>query len=207
MSLCIGLTGGIASGKSTVAQAFADLGVPVLDADQVSRDVVAPGTPGLAAVIAEFGNEFLSAEGGLDRRALREHVFREPAQRQRLEALLHPRIRDAMRDWRDNLQAAYGILMVPILIEGGFDQLCDRILVVDLPAQEQIRRLRQRDDITAELAHNMLAAQATREQRLQRADDVIDNSGPPRAWAARIAQLHQQYLDLAAQGVDDPQPT
>lgn len=207
MSLCIGLTGGIASGKSTVAQALADLGVPVLDADQVSRDVVAPGTPGLAAVIAEFGNEFLSAEGGLDRRALREHVFSEPAQRQRLEALLHPRIRDAMRDWRDNLQAAYGILMVPILIEGGFDQLCDRILVVDLPAPEQIRRLRQRDDITAELAHNMLAAQATREQRLQRADDVIDNSGPPRAWAARIAQLHQQYLDLAAQGVDDPQPT
>lgn len=207
MSLCIGLTGGIASGKSTVAQAFADLGVPVLDADQVARDVVAPGTPGLAAVIAEFGTEFLSAEGSLDRRALREHVFSDPAQRQRIEALLHPRIRDAMRNWRDNLQAAYGILMVPILIEGGFDQLCDRILVVDLPAQEQIRRLQQRDDISAELAHNMLAAQATREQRLQRADDVIDNSGPPRAWAARIAQLHQQYLDLAAQGVDDPQPT
>ena len=207
MSLCIGLTGGIASGKSTVAQAFADLGVPVLDADQVARDVVAPGTPGLAAVIAEFGTEFLSAEGGLDRRALREHVFSDPAQRQRLEVLLHPRIRDAMRNWRDNLQAAYRILMVPILIEGGFDQLCDRILVVDLPAQEQVRRLRQRDDISAELAHNMLAAQVTREQRLQRADDVIDNSGPPRAWAARIAQLHQQYLDLAAQGVDDPQPT
>jgi dephospho-CoA kinase len=190
-----------------VAQAFADWGVPVLDADQVARDVVAPGTPGLAAVIAEFGEAYLSAEGALDRRALREHVFSDPAQRKRLEALLHPRIRDAMRHWRDQLQAPYGILMVPILIEGGFDSLCDRILVVDLPTQEQIHRLQQRDDISEELARNMLSAQATREQRLQRADDVIDNSGAPQAWASQVAQLHEQYLARAAQSADDPKAT
>lgn len=198
MSLCIGLTGGIASGKSSVAQAFAELGVPVLDADQVARDVVEPGTPGLAAVVAEFGSEVLSSTGELNRRALRERVFNDTAQRKRLEALLHPRIRQAMREWRDNLQAPYGILMVPILIEGGFDALCDRILVIDLPVQEQIDRLRQRDDISEELALKMLAAQASREQRLQRADDVIDNSGQPQAWSDQVAQLHQQYLALAA---------
>ena len=199
MSLCIGLTGGIASGKSTVAEHFIALGVPLIDADQVARDVVASGSEGLSAVIAHFGEDFLDADGSLDRRKLRERVFADPAERKALEAMLHPRIRQALADWRAGLTAPYGILMAPIMTEAGFDALVDRILVVDVSRDTQIARLIQRDDIDTTLAEQMLAAQADRATRLARADDVIDNSGAPQAIKAQVEALHERYLALASE--------
>ena len=156
MSLCIGLTGGIASGKSTVAAEFAALGADVIDADTVAREVVAPGSEGLAAVAEHFGPDFLSPEGALDRRRMREHVFADPARRRELEGLLHPRIRAGLHAWREALQAPYGLMMVPILVEGGFDSLCQRVLVVDVAESVQIARLQARDDIDATLARQIV---------------------------------------------------
>ncbi len=197
MSLCVGLTGGIASGKSTVGSLFEQLGVPVIDADQVARDVVAPGSAGLQAVAQHFGATFITENGEMDRRRMREHVFAAPEQRKVLEGLLHPLIKQQLRAWREALTAPYGILMVPILREGGFDSLVDRILVVDVPRETQHARLIARDDIDATLADNMLNAQADRASRLAMADDVIDNSGTPDALPSQVEQLHQKFLSLA----------
>ncbi len=200
MSLCVGLTGGVASGKSTVAEAFAALGVPYIDADQVARDVVRPNSPGLQAVAAHFGPEVLTADGELDRPRMRELVFNDPAQRQQLEKILHPLIRAELTIWRNQLAAPYGLLMVPILVEGGFDSICDRILVVDVAEAAQIERLCARDNNTPELAKKILAAQASRDTRLARADDVIDNSGAAAELEPKVAALHAQYLKLAQSG-------
>lgn len=197
MSLCVGLTGGIASGKSTVGQLFVELGIPLVDADQVARDVVAPGSSGLHAVIAHFGPSFLTADGQLDRRQMRETVFAEPHKRQQLEAILHPLIRQALRDWRDALRGDYGLLMAPIMQQGGFDALTDRMLVVDVSRAVQKQRLMQRDDIDATLAEQMLQAQSSREQRLARADDVIDNSTTPDALRPQVEKLHAHYTKLS----------
>ncbi len=198
MSLCVGLTGGIASGKSTVAKHFVSLGVPLIDADQVARDVVAVGSEGLAAVIAEFGEAFLNADGSLDRRRLRELVFSRPERRKKLEELLHPRIKAALGSWRNALRAPYGILMAPIMTEGGFDAFTDRILVIDVSRALQKQRLMARDDVDDNLAEQMLNAQADRNTRLAIADDVLDNSGAPDALADKVAVLHQMYLEMAA---------
>lgn len=200
MSLCVGLTGGIASGKSTVGALFEQLGVPVIDADQVARDVVAPGSAGLEAVAQHFGREFITPDGEMDRRRMREHVFAAPEQRKVLEGLLHPLIKQTLRSWRDALTTPYAILMVPILREGGFDTLVDRILVVDVSRETQRARLIARDDIDATLADNMLNAQADRASRLAMADDLIDNSGAPEALPEQVNTLHRHYLELAGQG-------
>lgn len=197
MSLCVGLTGGIASGKSTVGMLFEQLGVPVIDADQVARDVVAPDSAGLKAVAQHFGQEFITPSGEMDRRRMREHVFAAPEQRKVLEGLLHPLIKQQLREWRAALTAPYGILMVPILREGGFDTLVEHILVVDVPRETQHARLIARDDIDASLADNMLDAQADRASRLDIADDVIDNSGTPDELPGQVEQLHQKFLGLA----------
>ena len=197
MSLCVGLTGGIASGKSTVAEKFSELGVPVIDADQVARDVVVPGSAGLAAVIAHFGTDFLQADGNLNRRRLREAIFTEPAQRQQLESLLHPLIHQGLAQWRAVLNAGYGLLMAPIMTEGGFDQHTDRILVVDVSRDTQKQRLMARDDIDEILAEQMLNAQADRASRLAIADDVIDNSAPASNLQSQVEQLHRRYQQLA----------
>lgn len=194
----MGLTGGIASGKSTVGRLFQDLGAPVVDADQVARDVVAPGSAGLAAVIAQFGDDYLTAEGALDRRRLRETVFADADKRQQLEAILHPLIRQSLIQWRDELQADYGLLMAPIMHQGGFDRLTSRMLVVDVSRATQKQRLMQRDDIDATLAEQMLNAQSSREERLRLADDVIDNSGSSQALSAQVEKLHTLYLQLAS---------
>ncbi len=197
MSLCIGLTGGIASGKSTVARLFAALNVPIIDADQVARDVVEPGSAGLQAVSAHFGAGILLADGTLDRALMREKVFSDPQQRRALEAILHPLIRQELLRWREQLKAPYGILMAPIMREAGFDQLVDRIVVVDVSRQTQKARLMSRDEISEELAENMLQAQASREQRLAIADDLIDNSGSPAQLEQRVQELHRQFADAS----------
>ena len=198
--LTIGLTGGVASGKSTAAGAFGALHVPMLNADQVARDVVAPGTPALKRIRDEFGAGFLTAAGELDRPKMRRHVFGDAAARRALERITHPAIRERMLAWRDAQAAPYCILDVPILVESGMDALVDRVLVIDAPEEVQVERLRQRDRISIELARQMLAAQAPRAQRLEHADDVIANTGTVAELCAAVARLHGFYLELARSG-------
>lgn len=197
-ALRIGLTGGIASGKSAAAAAFARRGVPVIDADQVARDVVEPGRPGLAAVVEAFGTEVLGPDGRLDRRALRRRVFADPDQRRRLEALLHPAIRAEMAARAAAVTAPYVVIAIPLLVESRQERGVDRVLVVDCPVEAQLERLLARDGETPEGARAILAAQATREQRLAVANDVLANDGTLESLDAHVGVLHEQYLRLAA---------
>lgn len=197
MALVVGLTGGVASGKSTVERAFRDLGVAVIDADQVAREVVQPGEPALEAIAAHFGTDILQADGSLDRRALRTQVFADEAARRALEAITHPAIRDRLQQWREGLSAPYGVLSAAILVEAGLNALCDRVLVVDTARETQRQRLIARDGLDDVLAEQMLAAQADRETRLQAADDVIVNDDGVEALAASVATCHDFYLRLA----------
>ena len=195
--LVIGLTGGIASGKSTVGDLFIELGVPLLDGDHVAREVVAPPSPTLAAIAAHFGPDYLLADGSLDRRRLRERVFAEPAARRELEAITHPLIRQRILAWREAQTAPYCILSVAILVESGMNRLVDRILVVDVPQATQLERLVTRDGIAEPLAQQMIAAQASRAERLARADDVVDNTREPQSLIAQVARLHRLYIQLS----------
>jgi dephospho-CoA kinase len=196
-SLRIGLTGGIASGKSTVEQRFTELGIPVINADDSSRSVVARGQPGLAAVVARFGNAVLTAEGELDRRALRTLIFSDPQRRKDLEAILHPLIRADMERRSAQAVAPYVILSIPLLVEGGSRAAVDRILVVDADESTQLERLMSRDGVSIEEARATLAAQATRAARLQAADDVLVNSGTVPELRQAVDRLHARYLELA----------
>ena len=196
--LTIGLTGGIASGKTLVGDAFVALGVPVLDADQVARDVVAPGEPALLQIAETFGPDFLQADGTLDRRRMRERVFGDPAALKQLEAITHPAIRSQMQRWQAGQTTPYCILSVAILIEAGhLRALVDRVLVVDVPESVQLARLTMRDNVSEVLARQMMAAQATRERRLAAADDVIINDAAVSTTLAAVSRLHQHYLQLA----------
>jgi len=193
----IGLTGGIASGKSTVAREFAALGVPVIDADEIARAVVTPGSGALGEIVAAFGADFVTASGELDRRRLRAHVFADAAARERLEAILHPRIRKAMLAASDAAGGPYQVLVVPLLVESGFDREVDRVLVVDCSEETQRRRLLERDAEDPARVEQILAAQADRATRRARADDVIGNDGDPERLRAQVEVLHRLYLGLA----------
>jgi dephospho-CoA kinase len=195
--LRIGLTGGIASGKSAVADAFARRGVPVIDSDHLAREVVAPGTAGLAAVTAEFGPGVLAADGSLDRRQLRALVFADAARRRRLESILHPAIRAAMAERVAAVTAPYVVLAIPLLTETGQRGSVDRVLVVDCAPELQKSRLIARDAESAAQADAILAAQASRAARLAIADDTLDNSASLEALDAAVGALHQRYLSLS----------
>ena len=195
--LLIALTGGIASGKSAVADLFAGHGVPVLDTDRIARDVVEPGTPAFAQILETFGRDVLDARGVLDRRRLRERVFADSNDRQRLEAITHPAIREELARRATRAGGAYQIHVIPLLVEGGRTSDYDRVLVVDCPAEDQLRRLMSRDRTDAEQARQILAAQATREQRLEAADDVIVNTGTLEDLEQFVAMLHRNYALLA----------
>jgi dephospho-CoA kinase len=199
---CVGLTGGIASGKTTVAALFAELGAGLVDTDEVAREVVAVGEPGLEAVVAAFGTAILLDAGDLDRGSLREIVFHDADARRKLEAILHPLIRARTRTQLDALQAPYAMVVVPLLIETNFSDIVDRVLVVDCPRDLQLRRLIQRDQISAEDAEAMVAAQVDRETRRARADDIIDSSQSLATIGDRSTALHADYLRRAA-GHDD----
>jgi dephospho-CoA kinase len=201
--LRIGLTGGIASGKSTVAQLFTGHGVPVIDLDLVAREVVAPGEPALAAIVAEFGAEVLDAAGQLDRASLRARVFQDPAERKRLEALLHPLILEAAVRHAEKAGGPYQVIVAPLLVEFGLTGWVDRVLVVDCPAETQLQRLLARDGGDEALARAILATQASRAQRLAAADDVIVNDGPPERLAEAVAALDAVYREMAAGGERD----
>jgi dephospho-CoA kinase len=197
--LIVGLTGGIGSGKSEVARAFAARGVAIEDADAVAHAVAAPGEAGHRAVIDAFGAAAVRADGSLDRDWLRTHAFDDPAFRARLEALLHPLIRAridaAVRAW----QGPYGLLVVPLLLErGGVRERVDRVLVVDCPEEEQVRRVVARSGLAPETVRRIMSTQLTRSERLARADDVIDNSGTLAAMEGQVERLDRAYRALAA---------
>lgn len=199
---CVALTGGVASGKSTVADRFGRLGASVFDADVIARDLVAPGQPALAEIAATFGKDIVRAAGNLDREQLRQRIFADNEERRRLEAILHPRIRDTLRAQAQICATLCCVLVIPLLAESRGDYTwVDRILVVDAPPDEQIARLMQRDGVTRELAQRMLAAQAPRAQRVALADDVIDNADADATTSLDdvVARLHRRYLTLAVE--------
>ncbi|WP_298722202.1 dephospho-CoA kinase [uncultured Oceanisphaera sp.] len=195
MSYVIGLTGGIGSGKSTVANLFAELGVEVVDADIIAREVVAPGEPALAAIAARFGPDIIAADGSLDRRELRTRVFDNPDDKDWLNALLHPLIRERMISACAAAHSAYCLLVVPLLVENKLTGLCQRVLVVDVSPEQQLARTIRRDQSNEAQIRAIMAAQASREQRLAAADDVINNNSPDQAGLKQqVARLHREYL-------------
>lgn len=196
--LRIGLTGSIASGKSTVAEIFAELGVPVIDTDVIARDVVQPGRPALDEIRKTFGAQVITPEGNLDRAAMRAIVFADETARRKLEAILHPRIREATMQQAAGAGGAYQMIVVPLLVESPLKSFVDRILVVDCDEQTQIRRLLARDAETEEQARRMIVAQASREDRLAIADDVIKNDGALQETRDQALALHRSYQQQAA---------
>ena len=198
MSLVVGLTGGIGSGKSAVAKAFAALGAGVTDTDVLAHALTAPGAPGHAAVLAAFGTDFRLADGTLDRARLRRLVFDDAAARGRLEAILHPLIRAAARREVAAWTSPYGLLVVPLLYERGGLSGVDRVLVVDCPEDEQVRRVIARSGLTAVEVRAIMATQLPRSDRRARADDIVDNAGPPAAILPQVAELDRRYRALAA---------
>jgi dephospho-CoA kinase len=194
----VALTGGIASGKSEAARRFAALGASVIDADDVARELVQPGTPALADIAAAFGAQMLDANGSLERTEMRALIFGDAEARRRLEAILHPRVRAEMLARTDAANGPYALLVIPLLVEtAGYDWV-DRVVVVDLPRELQLARAIARDRMAPSLAEAMIDAQASREQRLAAADDVIDNGGTPDALDAQVVALHRKYTALAA---------
>ena len=191
------LTGGIASGKTAVSSRFERLGVPVIDTDIIAREVVQAGRPALAAIVDEFGKEALDNKGELDRGRMRDRIFSDPVSKKKLENILHPAIGQEVRARLDAIQGGYCILVVPLLAESGRYEGSDRVLVVDVDAPTQLQRLIARDKISNDLASTMIKAQASRQRRLDLADDVIDNSGSLAELEQAVATLHARYRQFA----------
>ncbi len=194
--LRIGLTGGIGSGKSVVCNIFRELGVPIIDSDEIARSVVQAGSPVLQQIKHEFGNDILLPDGSLDRSRMRELVFSDERKRQKLEALLHPLIRAEMEEQIATISAPYVILAIPLLLEKGWQQYLDRIVVVDCSESQQIERACARDNSTNDLITRIIASQISREERLAAADDIIDNSGQLSSLYEQVRGLHHAYLHL-----------
>ena len=194
----VGLTGGIGSGKTTVADQFAALGATVVDTDAIAHELTGPGGAAMPAIVAEFGASLAAGDGRLDRAAMRELAFRDAGARKRLEAILHPMIRDTSAARIAAAPGAYVISAVPLLVESGnWKGRVDRVLGIDCPEEVQIERVMRRNGLPREQVQAILAAQATRAQRLAAADDVIDNGGTPDLLPPRVAELHRRYLELA----------
>nr|WP_136250309.1 dephospho-CoA kinase [Ningiella ruwaisensis] len=205
----VGVTGGIGSGKTTVTDLFAQKGIVVVDADVIAREVVAPGTKGLDAIVDRFGEEILLVDGTLDRNALRTRVFSHPADKRFLDSLLHPLIRDEMISQTQAASSIYSILSIPLLVENQLQHLVDRVLVVDVDEQIQLERASQRDKVKSkslsteneQAIKNTIQAimknQASRQQRLAVADDVVNNNGNELALVEQVENLHNLYVNLA----------
>jgi len=197
--LRIGLTGGIGSGKTTVAKLFASRGVPVVDTDAIARELVRPGQPALREVVAHFGQDVLNDSGHLDRARLRRRVFANATERKALESILHPRIRATVTARVAALDSPYCIIVVPLLVESGYEEkMVDRVLVVDCPEDQQISRVAARSQLSERQIRDIMEAQATRAERLQHADDVVVNDRDVASLEAEVANLHARYLELAA---------
>ena len=193
----VGVTGGIGSGKTTVTDLFQEHGIAVVDADVIARHIMDPGSPALQAVRERFGSAALHADGSLNRAWLRARIFAEPEDKAWLNALTHPLIRDQILAQLKAAQSPYVILSAPLLVENRLTELCQRVLVVDVDEQTQIERTSARDDVDHHQVQAIMAAQATREQRLQAADNVIHNHGDLTDLTPQVAQLHELYLGLA----------
>lgn len=193
----VGLTGGIGSGKTTAANLFAAEGITLVDADIVAREVVAPGSKGLEAIVTHFGAEILTPEGELDRAKLRQRIFSHPEEREWLNQLLHPMIRQEMLAQVEKATSAYVIMVVPLLFENGLDRLVNRTLVVDISPELQINRTVKRDNVDASQVNNIISSQCSRSEKLARADDIIDNQGEISTLKREVLALHQRYLQLS----------
>jgi dephospho-CoA kinase len=199
--LKVGLTGGIASGKTTVSTRFSRLGVPIIDTDIISRELVEPGKPALQQIADQLGGEFIAVDGSLDRPALRRHIFSHPEARAILEDILHPAIRrEVERRLAETADAPYAIVVIPLLVENRLQDMVDRTLLVDAPEELQVERVCRRDNITPKEAEKILLAQATRNERLKAADDLIDNRGDFSDLDNQVKALHDHYLSLADRG-------
>ncbi|ENM5813264.1 dephospho-CoA kinase [Vibrio mimicus] len=202
MSFVVALTGGIASGKTTVANLFHELfGIDLVDADVIAREVVEPGTDGLKAITAHFGQTILNQDGSLNRTALRERIFADPEQKTWINQLLHPMIRQRMQQALAQTTSPYTLLIVPLLVENQLQNMADRVLVVDVEESIQIERTIARDNVSIEQAQAILAAQATRAQRLAIADDVLKNDAKNQKLLPQITLLHQKYLAMSRQNL------
>ena len=193
----IGLTGGIASGKSTVANLFAELGAVIIDTDIIAREVVMPGEPALDEIVQAFGDDIVDQNGALKRSELRKIIFADDTARERLEAIIHPRIQDETVRQAESAGGPYQLIVVPLLVESPLRKFVDRVLVVDCSEETQIRRLMARDAETDEQARAVLAAQASREERLAIADDIINNDESVANTRHQVISLHEIYLSLA----------
>ena len=197
--LVVGLTGGVGSGKSTVADLFAELGVPVIDTDVIAHQLTAPGSVVLEAIRLAFGESVMQPDGTLDRAALRRRVFADAGDRRRLEAILHPRIREVVGQSLAALTAPYALVVIPLLVEtGGYDDVLDRVLLVDCPEDLQIARVMARSGLAEDEARAILSAQAGRAERFAAANDVVVNAASAAGLRPQVAALHQRYLGLAA---------
>ncbi|MBO1385190.1 dephospho-CoA kinase [Vibrio cholerae] len=202
MSFVVALTGGIASGKTTVANLFHDqFGIDLVDADVIARDMVEPETEGLKAIAAHFGQAILHPDGSLNRAALRERIFAAPNEKAWLNQLLHPMIRQGMRNALTQTTSPYALLIVPLLVENQLQTMADRVLVVDVDEKIQIERTMARDKVSREQAEAILAAQASRTQRLAIADDVLKNDAENQKLLPQITLLHQKYLAMSRQNL------
>jgi len=195
--LVVGLTGGIGSGKSAATKLFSDAGIDIIDADEVARDVVAPGSEGLQKITSHFGADILNLDGTLNRTALRERVFNNEQEKNWLNSLLHPLIRQSMMQQINDSTSPYCILSVPLLVEGKLHEICDKVVVVDCPESMQLTRAMQRDGSSQQIIENIMASQATRKERLSVADDIIDNSGSFEFLEQQVKALHQKYLTIS----------
>lgn len=196
--LRVGLTGGIASGKTTAANAFAELGAAVIDTDDLAREVTQPGSDGLEAIVQTFGSKYLDAVGRLDRARLRQRVFASGEDRERLEAIVHPLVLASLERRLERLDAPYAIIVVPLLVETGMHRDMDRVVVIDCPEAVQIERLGKRDGETETGARAILASQAERATRLAAGDDILVNDADLIRLAADVRKLHDSYLRMAA---------
>lgn len=200
--MVIGLTGGIGSGKSYVCDLFAKLGVDIIDADIIARDVVKPKTPALAQIKHQFGNKVINEDGTLDRAALRELVFSDPINKDWLNQLLHPIIREQMIEQSRAATSIYSILCIPLLTENKLTDLVDKVLVVDCDPQVQLKRTMQRDNNSEQLVRNIMQSQASRAQRLAIADFLIDNSDDSADLSIKVLSLHKEFRKLALEFAD-----
>jgi len=195
--LVIAVTGGIGSGKSTVADLFKDKGIPIIDTDQIARDLVQPGEPLLQQIIAEFGQEYLDPKGQLKRKDLGNLIFTDQAARNKLEAMMHPAIHAAVIAQLNKLNSPYCLIVIPLLARSKHAYPYDRVLLVDIPETIQIQRTMQRDQQASDFVKHIIATQPPRDELLKLADDVLDNSGNLSDLTASVAKLHQRYLALA----------
>ncbi len=193
----VGLTGGIGSGKSVVSERFKTFGITVVDADLASREVVKPGKPALLEIKNHFGESILDDEGNLHRRKLREIIVSDDKKRQWLESVLHPRIGQQVRKELEDSSSVYTLYVAPLLFESNGDQICSRVLVVDVPIETQISRTCSRDQVSIEQVEKIINSQISRKERLEKADDIISNDGTLEEMEGAVDKLHKRYLELS----------